>query len=83
MNTARISLGEAFRGLSGVEVLVSEHLTERVLYPRSVARARRRARLGHRQHQAERPRMEVLVLEDAGVMVMHPAMFAQLKARLR
>lgn len=62
----------------GMEVNVSSFLTERVAYPRSSSRAKRRAAQGHPQHYAERPSRQVLKTPFG--FVMHPAILAELKA---
>lgn len=66
--------------LGGVRIIEDRNMVERVLYPRSPGRARRRMRLGHPQHYAMRPRKTAYRLPD-GSMVMHPAMAAELRRR--
>lgn len=61
----------------GMEVNVSSFLTERVAYPRSSSRAKRRAAQGHPQHYAERPSRQVLKTPFG--FVMHPAILEELK----
>ena len=67
--------------LASVRIVESVHLTERVLYPKSPARARRRAKLGYPQHYANRPARKAYTLPD-GSLVMHPAMAQQVRAEV-
>lgn len=67
--------------IAGYAIHTSEHLVVRVPYPRSPARAKRRARLGHPQHHVTRPDPRVYMV--GGAMHMHPAIYAQLRAELR
>lgn len=67
----------------GIEIVVSTAMVEMrmVPYPRSPARARRRARLGHKQHQELRPvPMKVAYQMPDGRLVMHPDLAAQIRA---
>lgn len=79
---ADLSLG-ALDGLlfNGCPVHLNPLLTERVPHPRSPARARRRALLGHRQHYRIMPSRQVIRMPD-GTMVMHPAAWSALKATI-
>lgn len=58
--------------LAGYQIIVDSNMTERVLYARSPARARRRAKLGHAQHHVVRPMRTALQMGDR--LVMHPVM---------
>lgn len=64
-----------------LRITVSPLLTETVPFPRSPARAKRRARLGHPQHMVERPMKKAFSLPD-GSLAMHPVTFHALKAEL-
>lgn len=59
-------------------IMVDTQMVERRAYPRSPARAKRRAALGHPQHSAIRPIMQVHCFEEC--MTMHPEVFEQMKA---
>lgn len=79
---ARLGLaeGDGAMMLGHIQVYVSPLLVERRPWPRSPGRARRRARLGHRQHTKEVPRRTALVAGDA--IYVHPAMYEAIKAKL-
>lgn len=61
----------------GKPVFLDVKLTEWVMYPRSLARARRRVNKGHRQHMAQRPSRQVL--EFGGAFYMHPERWRELR----
>jgi len=72
--------------LNGVKVVTSEHLADLVedwSRVRSIGRATRRRRQGHRQAIIYRliPRPEALRMPD-GTLVMHPVIYGELLARL-
>ncbi len=67
--------------IAGVQIITSAFLTETVQHSRSPSRARRRAARGHRQHHREIPATNAYRLPD-GSLVMHPARYAEIKARI-
>lgn len=67
--------------LVGTPVWTNTLLVETVQHSRSPSRARRRARLGHRQHYRTQPSGKIIHLAT-GELVMHPAIFTLLKAKL-
>jgi len=69
-----------FALMYGMEVRVSTSLTIRVQFSRSPSRARRRATRGYPQHFVDRPDPKVYQL--GRTLVMHPAIFDQLKQEL-
>lgn len=68
-------------GFGGFRIVTDMNLTKRVPYPRSPARAKRRAKKGRPQHHALRPSDKILRVGD--MLVMHPATLAALRAELK
>lgn len=68
--------------LFGLKIRTSTHMTERVPFPRSPARAKRRAKLGHPQHMAERPLDTAYLLPNGG-LVMPPAILRDLERAVK
>lgn len=64
---------------SGMIIRTNPLLTVTEPYPRSPARAKRRAALGHRQHYRTVPSSTVYQL-PGGILIMHPAIADQLTA---
>jgi hypothetical protein len=64
----------------GYQVTLSNLMVERRPYPRSPARARRRAKKGHPQHHANLPSEKIHTFGNT--MMMHPRTWMNLKARL-
>lgn len=67
--------------IAGVRIVTSLLLTETVQHSRSPARAKRRAAMGHRQHYRTVPSSTAYRIGD-GTLVMHPARYAEIKARM-
>ena len=65
--------------IHGLRLIEDEHLTVSGMYPRSPARAARRARKGYRQHFATRPDPAYYQMGEA--IIAHPATMASLKAQ--
>lgn len=66
--------------MSGLEVRLDSNLTELQLYPRSPARAKRRARMGHPQHYRKIPMRKAFHVGN--FLIMHPITYQQLKEKL-
>lgn len=62
----------------GWNIVTNPFLTVQVFAPRSLGRAMRRQRLGHRQHHVTRPSPTIYKLPD-GTLVMHPHTLAALQ----
>jgi hypothetical protein len=62
----------------GLKIITSAALLEKRPYPRSPARARRRAAMGHRQHTRDFPSRTGYMISDH-TMVVHPMMYAECK----
>ncbi len=67
--------------MHGVRIVEDKQMVERVPFPRSPARAKRRARKGHPQHMTWRPMKKIYQLRD-GTMVMHPTIAKEIRAEL-
>lgn len=63
-----------------MRIIVNANLTERVQHSRSPSRAKRRARLGYPQHFTDRPATKAYKIGDT--LVVHPAMYAAMKAEV-
>lgn len=72
---------EAIQTYCGRKVMLNNFLVEQVDNPRSPGRAKRRARMGHRQHRITQPSRSVLAMAD-GTLVMHPETWNTLRTTL-
>ncbi len=67
---------------NGLRIVVSEHLTETVPYPRSPSRAKRRAARGFPQCVRTIPSTTAYMI-GKDTLVVHPARYAALLASIR
>ena len=72
-----IGIDGSTASIAGMEIIVSPHMTERMPYPRSPARARRRAAMGHPQHHAVRPSRHIYRI-GPNTLVCHPALLDEM-----
>jgi hypothetical protein len=63
--------------LRGFQIVIDPDMTERVPYPRSPARAKRRAARGFPQHHRSAPSSKVI--RAGSTLYMHPATYAALR----
>lgn len=69
--------------MGGIRISTSTLMTKRVAYPRSPARAKRRAAKGHPQHYADRPREDFIATDGGLHIICHPSMYRKLRAALQ
>lgn len=73
-----LARGPSLTQLAAIRVITDPNLVERVPYPRSPARAKRRAKLGHPQHMRTVPAKTGYFIEVQNVFVVHPARYQDL-----